>query len=58
MFKKELNGDRVKSIIAKIDQSLQEKQKKSKNISLGDVVHDIMETWTTEISDIVVKRKN
>lgn len=53
MFKKELTEDRVKEIIAKIDKKIGEKQEKiksSKNIELGDVVHDIIETWTEEIT--------
>ena len=53
MFKKELTEDRVKEIIAKIDKKIEEKQEKlksSKNIELGDVVHDIIETWTGEIT--------
>ena len=60
MFKKELTEDRVKEIIAKIDKKIEEKQEKlksSKNIELGDVVHDIIETWTGEITEIVRQRK-
>ena len=47
MFKKELTHDKVESIIAKIDGNIEKRQKESsKHIEIGDVVGDIMNTWT------------
>ena len=48
MFKKELTADRVQSIIEKIDSALEKKQAEnlSSSIQTGDVVSDIMKTWT------------
>ena len=48
MFKKELTADRVQSIIEKIDSALEKKQAEnpSSSIKTGDVVSDIMKTWT------------
>lgn len=59
MFKKELTTERVESIIAKIDEELEKKQKENpgKMLETGDVLTNIMGTWTQEITEMVKKRK-
>ena len=59
MFKKELTTERVESIIAKIDEELEKKQKENpgKMLETGDVLTNIMGTWTQEITERVKKRK-
>jgi hypothetical protein len=54
MFKKELNEERVKSIITKIDKQLRENSKK---VTLINIVHDIMDVWTKEITLILKERE-
>jgi hypothetical protein len=53
MFKKEINEECVKSIISKIDAEL---RKKGDTVTLLNVVHEIMEVWTKEITEILVER--
>jgi hypothetical protein len=43
----------VKSIISKIDAEL---LKKGDTVTLLNVVHDIMEVWTKEITEILIER--
>lgn len=50
MFKKEIDEKRVKSIISKIDAAL---RSKGNTITLLNVVHEIMEVWTKEITLIL-----
>lgn len=52
IFKKELTQEKVQAIIGKIDEALKATatSKQSKRISIGDVVHGIMGTWTKEIT--------
>jgi hypothetical protein len=54
MFKKELSPARVKSIITKIDTQL---RKDKKNITLINIVHQIMDVWTNEITLILKERE-
>lgn len=54
MFKKELNEQRVKSIITKIDKHLRENGKK---VTMINIVHEIMEVWTQEITLILKERE-
>ena len=53
MLKKEINRDRVKIIINKIDERL----KKASKVTLVTVVHEIMSTWTDEITLILAERQ-
>jgi hypothetical protein len=53
MFKKEIDSARVKSIISKIDRQLKEGGKK---ITLLNIVHEIMDVWTKEITLILEER--
>jgi transcriptional regulator NrdR family protein len=58
MFKKEMTRERVEKIISKIDTKIKEKLKGSNNnIEVGDVVRDVMNSWTEEIANIVKERK-
>ena len=60
MFKKELTKERVDSIITKTELSLKKKQAAlvgGKKIGTVDVIQSITETWTSEITDIVNRRK-
>lgn len=56
MFKKELTPEKVNKIISNIEKGL-EAANKSKKLTLADVVHVVMEQWTSEISFIVTERK-
>jgi hypothetical protein len=49
MFKKYINEARVKAIISKVD----ELRNNGKNITLINIVHEIMEVWTKEITLIL-----
>jgi hypothetical protein len=53
MFKKEINEDRVKSIISKIDNQL---KAGGNTITLINIVHEIMDVWTNEITLILQER--
>jgi hypothetical protein len=53
MFKKETNEERVKSIISKIDKQV---RSGSNLITLGNIVHEIMDVWTKEITLILQDR--
>jgi hypothetical protein len=53
MFKKEINEERVKSIISKIDQQL---KARGDAITLLNIVHEIMDVWTYEITRILQVR--
>lgn len=50
MFKKEINETRVESIISKIDKQL---RAGGKTITLINIVHEIMDVWTKEITLIL-----
>jgi hypothetical protein len=54
MFKKELSQERVRSIISKIDRQL--KLTKGK-VTLINIVHEIMDVWTKEITLILQERE-
>jgi hypothetical protein len=49
----------VESIIKKIDDALMEKQKgeNTKSVSVGEVVHEVMDVWIKEITEMVNDRK-
>jgi hypothetical protein len=53
MLKNEVNRDRVKVIIQKIDDKL----KQDKIVTLVTVVHEIMQAWTDDITLILTDRK-
>jgi threonine dehydrogenase-like Zn-dependent dehydrogenase len=53
MFKKEINEERVRSIISKIDQQV---RKGGNAINMGNIVHEIMDVWTKEITLILQDR--
>jgi len=59
MFKREIDSEKVKEIITKIELELNKKKNSgdSKAVGFGDVVSDIMTVWTNEITQIVKKRK-
>lgn len=54
MFKKEINAERVKKIITNIDDRL---KKNNTDITLTNIVHEIMDVWTNEITLIVNERE-
>lgn len=50
----------MQQIIGKIDMAVRRKQQNTRNsrhIGIGDVIHEIMNVWIKEITDIVVQRK-
>lgn len=53
MFKKEIDTTRVRTIISKIDKQL---KAGGKNVSLVNIVHEIMDVWTKEITLILEER--
>lgn len=53
MFKKEINTERVNKIIQKIDDNLKEK---GSSVTLFNIVTEIMEVWTKEITSILQER--
>lgn len=53
MFKKEIDSARVRTIISKIDKQLKAGGNK---ISLVNIVHEIMDVWTKEITLILEER--
>jgi hypothetical protein len=55
MFKKEINAERVASIISKIDARLRAGD--SGKITLLNIVHEIMDVWTKEITLILKERE-
>jgi hypothetical protein len=54
MFKKEINPERVKAIITKIDEQI---KKNNQDITLTNIVHEIMDVWTKEITLILNERE-
>lgn len=53
MFKKEINAERVNKIIQTIDENLKEK---GSSVTLLNIVHEVMEVWTKEITSILQER--
>ena len=53
MFKKEIDSARVNKIIQTIDNNL---TVKSSSVTLFNIVHEIMDVWTKEITDILRER--
>ena len=53
MNKKEIDSARVNKIIQTIDNNL---KVKSSSVTLFNIVHEIMDVWTKEITDILRER--
>lgn len=57
MFIKELTKERVQAIIEKIDLNLRKQVKSSSSrLSISQVVHSVVKTWTSEITEIMKDR--
>lgn len=55
MFKKEIDTARVNKIIQTIDKNI---KAKGSSVTLLNIVHEIMEVWTQEITNILQERSN